>query len=130
MLARLPGVRAKDLIRALEKAGFETMRQKGSHITLHSYDADKTVVVPMHSGEFPRWLLKKNHQGCRALGGRTSQLSLRGKRWAKIILFGEAGNGILFGADIRFALRAGHADQGRRRRPGGVALTERGREAR
>jgi predicted RNA binding protein YcfA (HicA-like mRNA interferase family) len=59
MFARLPGVRAKDLIRALEKAGFETMRQKGSHVTLHSFEADRTVVVPMHSGEFPRWLLKK-----------------------------------------------------------------------
>jgi len=59
MVARLPGVRAKELIRALEKAGFETMRQKGSHITLHSFEEDKTVVVPMHPGEFPRWLLRK-----------------------------------------------------------------------
>jgi predicted RNA binding protein YcfA (HicA-like mRNA interferase family) len=59
MFARLPGVQAKELVRALEKAGFETMRQKGSHMTLHSFVADKTVVVPMHTGEFPRWLLKK-----------------------------------------------------------------------
>jgi predicted RNA binding protein YcfA (HicA-like mRNA interferase family) len=59
MFARLPGVRAKELIAALQKAGFDVMRQKGSHITLHNPDNDKTTLVPMHSGEFPRWLLKK-----------------------------------------------------------------------
>lgn len=59
MFARLPGVRARELISALEKAGFDVIRQKGSHITLHNPDTDKTALVPMHSGEFQRWLLKK-----------------------------------------------------------------------
>jgi len=59
MLARLPGVRARELIAALEKAGFDVIRQKGSHITLHNPNTDKTVLVPLHSGEFPRWLMKK-----------------------------------------------------------------------
>jgi predicted RNA binding protein YcfA (HicA-like mRNA interferase family) len=59
MLARLPGVRAKHLLTALQKAGFDVIRQRGSHITLHNSLTDKTVVVPMHSGELQRWLLKK-----------------------------------------------------------------------
>ncbi len=59
MLARLPGMRAKHLLAALQKARFDVIRQKGSHITLHNPVTDKTVVVPMHPGDFPRWLLKK-----------------------------------------------------------------------
>lgn len=59
MFARLPGVRAKELIRALEKAGFDILRQKGSHVVMHDEARDKTVTVPVHSSELPRWLLKK-----------------------------------------------------------------------
>jgi predicted RNA binding protein YcfA (HicA-like mRNA interferase family) len=59
MLARLPQVRAKDIVTALEKSGFNLIRQKGSHITLHNPDNNRTTVVPMHPGEFPRPLLKK-----------------------------------------------------------------------
>ena len=59
MLARLPGVQAKDIVRALERAGFEFERQKGSHVTLRNPDTMRTTVVPMHAGEFPRWLLKR-----------------------------------------------------------------------
>ena len=35
------------------------MRQKGSHVTPYSFDADRTIVVPLHSRDLPRWLLKK-----------------------------------------------------------------------
>lgn len=59
MLARLPSVRAKNILAALEKAGFDVVRQKGSHITLHNPDSDRTTLVAMHPGEFPRPLLKK-----------------------------------------------------------------------
>jgi predicted RNA binding protein YcfA (HicA-like mRNA interferase family) len=59
MLARLPGVRARNLLAALQKAGFDVIRQKGSHITLHNPLTEKTVLVPMHSGELKRWLLMK-----------------------------------------------------------------------
>jgi predicted RNA binding protein YcfA (HicA-like mRNA interferase family) len=59
MVARLPGVQAKDIVRALERAGFEFERQKGSHVTLRHPAMARTTVVPMHSGEFPRWLLKR-----------------------------------------------------------------------
>jgi predicted RNA binding protein YcfA (HicA-like mRNA interferase family) len=59
MFARLPGVLAKDIVRALERAGFEFDRQKGSHVTLRHPVTMRTTVVPMHGGEFPRWLLKR-----------------------------------------------------------------------
>ena len=59
MSGRLPGVRAKELIKALEKAGFEFQRQKGGHVSLRNPQTERTTVVPVHTSEFPRWLLKK-----------------------------------------------------------------------
>jgi predicted RNA binding protein YcfA (HicA-like mRNA interferase family) len=59
MFARLPGVRAKELLAALQRAGFGVVRQRGSHITLHHPVTDRVVLVPMHPGELQRWLLKK-----------------------------------------------------------------------
>jgi len=59
MLARLPGGRAKDVIKALERAGFLFDRQKGSHATYRNPQTKRTTVVPVHSRELPRWLLKK-----------------------------------------------------------------------
>ena len=59
MLARLPGVQPKDIVRALERAGFQFERQKGSHVTLRNPETKQVTVVPMHGGEFPRWLLKR-----------------------------------------------------------------------
>jgi len=59
MLARLPGVRPQELIRALEKTGFEFVRQTGSHRTFENAITDRMVTVPVHPRELPRWLLKK-----------------------------------------------------------------------
>jgi predicted RNA binding protein YcfA (HicA-like mRNA interferase family) len=59
MLARLPGLRPQELIRLLEHAGFEFVRQTGSHRTYHDRNSDRIVVVPVHPRELPRWLLKK-----------------------------------------------------------------------
>jgi len=61
-IARLPGASARELVRALEKAGFDVMRQKGGHVTLHYPETDKTILVAMHPAEVPRWLFKKGHQ--------------------------------------------------------------------
>ncbi len=58
-MARLPNVGAKDLIRALEKAGFVRARQKGSHVSLRHPETKRAVVVPMHTGDLKRPLLKK-----------------------------------------------------------------------
>jgi predicted RNA binding protein YcfA (HicA-like mRNA interferase family) len=59
MGGRLPGIRAKELIGALENAGFEFQRQSGGHVSLRHPDTVRTVTVPVHSRELPRWLLKK-----------------------------------------------------------------------
>ena len=58
-MARLPNVSAKDLIRALEEAGFLRSRQKGSHVSLRHPGTKRTTVVPMHTGDLKRSLLKK-----------------------------------------------------------------------
>jgi predicted RNA binding protein YcfA (HicA-like mRNA interferase family) len=59
MGGRLPGVWAKELLAALERAGFEFQRQSGGHVSLRNPDTARTVTVPVHSRELPRWLLKK-----------------------------------------------------------------------
>ena len=59
MLARLPGARAREVIKALEGAGFLFDRQQGSHATYRNRLTKRTTVVPVHSKELPSWLLKK-----------------------------------------------------------------------
>jgi predicted RNA binding protein YcfA (HicA-like mRNA interferase family) len=49
-LTRLPTVSGKQLLAALEKAGFEVARVKGSHHLLRHPDGRSTV-VPVHSGD-------------------------------------------------------------------------------
>jgi predicted RNA binding protein YcfA (HicA-like mRNA interferase family) len=58
MPRRLPNVSAKDLVRALEKGGFVFQRQKGSHATFRHPETKRTTVVPLHSGDVKRPLLK------------------------------------------------------------------------
>lgn len=45
-MLKLPVVSGKQLVKALKKNGFEVVRQKGSHISLHKGTC-KTV-VPLH----------------------------------------------------------------------------------
>ncbi len=60
MLARLPGARAKEVIRALQRAGFLVEPQKAtSHVVLRHPLSKRSTSVPVHSKELPRWLLKK-----------------------------------------------------------------------
>lgn len=49
-MPKLSPVKAKELIRILEKQGFQVVHQKGSHVRLKHTDGRKTT-VPMHSGE-------------------------------------------------------------------------------
>jgi len=49
-MTRLPRVTGRQLTRALERAGFEVMRVRGSHTFLRHSDG-RTTVVPVHSGE-------------------------------------------------------------------------------
>ena len=55
----LPMLRADEIIRALERAGFQAVRQRGSHVRLKHEDG-RVVTVPVHSGQdIGRGLLRK-----------------------------------------------------------------------
>ena len=49
-MTRLPRPRGKELVRALERAGFSVGRTRGSHVFLRHPDG-RTTTVPIHSGE-------------------------------------------------------------------------------
>ena len=49
-MSRLPSVTGKDVLKALLRTGFVTVRVKGSHHFLRHPD-DRTTVVPVHAGE-------------------------------------------------------------------------------
>jgi predicted RNA binding protein YcfA (HicA-like mRNA interferase family) len=49
-MTRLPRLKGREIIRALERAGFRAVRTKGSHTFLKHPDGRATV-VPVHSGE-------------------------------------------------------------------------------
>ncbi|MGD0061039.1 MAG: type II toxin-antitoxin system HicA family toxin [Verrucomicrobiia bacterium] len=56
MSPRLPAITAKDLVRFLKRQGFVEDRQRGSHLVLFHPATNRTVVVPMHSGDLGRGL--------------------------------------------------------------------------
>jgi predicted RNA binding protein YcfA (HicA-like mRNA interferase family) len=45
-VAKIPGLSGEDLIKALKKAGFHFVRQRGSHISLEN--GPYRTVVPLH----------------------------------------------------------------------------------
>ena len=49
-MPRLPRLRGREVIAALQRAGFSVLRIKGSHHFLLHPDGHRTV-VPVHSGE-------------------------------------------------------------------------------
>jgi predicted RNA binding protein YcfA (HicA-like mRNA interferase family) len=49
-MTRLPRLKGKERVRALEQAGFDVDRTRGSHVFLRHLDG-KTTTVPVHSGE-------------------------------------------------------------------------------
>jgi len=50
MSPRLPRVTAAQIVRVLEKQGFQLSRQSGSH-RIYKNEAGKRVTVPYHSGK-------------------------------------------------------------------------------
>jgi predicted RNA binding protein YcfA (HicA-like mRNA interferase family) len=59
MNQRLPALKAREVIRALERAGFVISRTSGSHCRLiHSTDPTRKVTVPVHTGDLPRGTLR------------------------------------------------------------------------
>ena len=58
-MPKLPTVTAKEVIKALEKIGFQAVRQKGSHVRMKHEDS-RVVTVPVHKGKtISRGLLRK-----------------------------------------------------------------------
>jgi predicted RNA binding protein YcfA (HicA-like mRNA interferase family) len=49
-VTKLPALRGREIVAALERAGFEVIRIKGSHHYLRHPDGRATV-VPVHAGE-------------------------------------------------------------------------------
>ncbi len=49
-MSRLPDVSGADLVKALRKAGFGVLRQKGSHVSMEKTDATGhwRTVIPTH----------------------------------------------------------------------------------
>ena len=57
MSRRLPSLMPRQVLRALEKAGWEIHRRRGSHVSLRKEGCPYVVTVPMHSREMPRGTL-------------------------------------------------------------------------
>ena len=56
---RIPTVRARAVIRALESAGFDVIRHSGSHAFMRHTDG-RTTTIPTHAGkDIGRGLLRK-----------------------------------------------------------------------
>jgi predicted RNA binding protein YcfA (HicA-like mRNA interferase family) len=53
-MSRLPPVTARQILAALKRAGFVTIRSKGSHQFLqHRDDPSRRTVIAVHSGDIP-----------------------------------------------------------------------------
>jgi len=58
-MSRLPTLQGREVIRALEDAGFRIVRQRGSHVRMTHPDG-RVVTVPVHAGrDIGRGLLRK-----------------------------------------------------------------------
>lgn len=58
-MPKLPTVTANKVIKALEKIGFQAVRQRGSHVRMKHEDS-RVVTVPVHKGKnIGRGLLRK-----------------------------------------------------------------------
>ena len=56
---RLPVLKGREVIQALEEAGFRIVRQRGSHVRMTHPDG-QVVTVPVHAGrDIGRGLLRK-----------------------------------------------------------------------
>jgi predicted RNA binding protein YcfA (HicA-like mRNA interferase family) len=57
MSRKLPAVKPKVAIRALEKVGWRVHRQKGSHVSMHKEGTPNLVTIPMHTKDLPKGTL-------------------------------------------------------------------------
>ena len=58
-MSKLPIIKAEKLVKALKRAGFEPVRQRGSHLRLKHPDG-RVVTIPINQGQdIGRGLLRK-----------------------------------------------------------------------
>jgi predicted RNA binding protein YcfA (HicA-like mRNA interferase family) len=56
-MPKLPILKVRELVRALERAGFRLVRQSGSH-AIYERDNGRFANVPTHSGDVPPGTLR------------------------------------------------------------------------
>ena len=49
-MPKLPALRGNEVIKILEKVGFQVIRQKGSHVRMKHEDG-RVVTIPVHAGK-------------------------------------------------------------------------------
>lgn len=54
----LPALKPKEVVTALEKAGFLVKRQTGSHAILYKSSIRRPLSIPMHPGDLPKGTLR------------------------------------------------------------------------
>ena len=58
-MPRVRSLRPREMIRALERAGFEVVRHTGSHAVLHREGMPRPIPVPVHPGHLKRGLQER-----------------------------------------------------------------------
>jgi len=58
MRQELPVLKPKQVVGALEKAGFEVRRQTGSHVIMYKSGIRHPISIPQHSGDLPKGTLR------------------------------------------------------------------------
>jgi len=58
-MPRLPAVKPKKIVKVLKKLEFEEIRQKGSHKFFYRKKDNKSTVIPVHTKDLGRGLLRK-----------------------------------------------------------------------
>jgi predicted RNA binding protein YcfA (HicA-like mRNA interferase family) len=58
MTQRLPALRPVEVVRALERGGWQVHRQRGSHVSMHKEGVAFLVTVPLHRHDLPRGILR------------------------------------------------------------------------
>lgn len=56
-MSKLPQVKPKHLLRAIQKVGFEIKKQRGSHVDLRHPDGRRTT-IPIHNKTLGKGMLK------------------------------------------------------------------------
>ena len=57
MSRRLAALKPREVISALEKAGWYVHRQRGSHLIMHKAGSPNIIVIPLHTQDLPKGTL-------------------------------------------------------------------------